>query len=96
MAEGKRKSETSSAVKRRYNQKTYGAVTAYVPKDLAAAFKDKCAVKGISQAQIQKGNRGFFERVNEGKGDGRPSPFFRFLGGGPDNGTEKGRGKKGG
>ena len=24
MAEGKRKSETSSAVKRRYNQKTYG------------------------------------------------------------------------
>ena len=54
MAEGKRKSETSSAVKRRYNQKTYGAVTAYVPKDLAAALKDKCAVKGISQAQIIK------------------------------------------
>lgn len=54
MADGKRKSETSSAVKRRYNQKTYGAVTAYVPKELAAAFKEKCAAEGIPQAQIIK------------------------------------------
>ena len=54
MAEGKRKSETSSAVKRRYNQKTYGAVTAYVPKDIAAAFKEKCVAEGVSQAQIIK------------------------------------------
>ena len=54
MATEKRKSETSSAVKRRYNQKTYGAVTAYVPKDLATAFKAKCAAEGISQAQIIK------------------------------------------
>ena len=54
MTEGKRKRETSSAVKRRYNQKTYVAVTAYVPKDLAAAFKEKCAAEGISQAQIIK------------------------------------------
>ena len=54
MTEGKRKRETSSAVKRRYNQKTYGADTAYVPKDLAAAFKEKCAAEGISQAQIIK------------------------------------------
>lgn len=54
MATEKRKSETSSAVKRRYNQKTYGAVTAYVPKELAAAFKEKCAAEGISQAQIIK------------------------------------------
>ena len=54
MAEGKRKSETSSAVKRRYNQKTYGAVTAYVPKDLAADFKEKCVAEGVSQAQIIK------------------------------------------
>ena len=54
MATGKRKRETSSAVKRRYNQKTYGAVTAYVPKDLATAFKAKCAAEGISQAQIIK------------------------------------------
>ena len=48
MATEKRKTETSSAVKRRYNQKTYGAVTAYVPKDLATAFKAKCAAEGIS------------------------------------------------
>lgn len=54
MAAKKRKTETSSAVKRRYNQKTYGAVTAYVPKELAAAFKEKCAAEGISQAQIIK------------------------------------------
>lgn len=54
MAAEKRKAETSSAVKRRYNQKTYGVVTAYVPKELAAAFKEKCAAEGIPQAQIIK------------------------------------------
>lgn len=54
MAEAKRKTKTSSAVKQRYNQKTYGAVTAYVPKEMAAAFKEKCAAEGIPQAQIIK------------------------------------------
>lgn len=54
MAETKRKTKTSSAVKQRYNQKTYGAVTAYLPKDLAAAFKAKCVAEGIPQAQIIK------------------------------------------
>lgn len=54
MAEAKRKTKTSSAVKQRYNQKTYGAVTAYVPKELAAAFKEKCAAEGIPQAQVIK------------------------------------------
>lgn len=53
MAE-KRKTETSSAVKRRYNQKAYGAVTAYVPKEMAEEFKKKCAAEGIPQAQIIK------------------------------------------
>jgi predicted DNA binding CopG/RHH family protein len=52
MAEEKRKTKTSSAVKQRYNQKTYSAVTAYLPKDLAAAFKEKCATEGIPQAQV--------------------------------------------
>ena len=51
MAEEKRKTKTSSVVKQRYNQKTYGAVTAYVPKEMAAAFKAKCAEEGIPQAQ---------------------------------------------
>lgn len=54
MAEEKRKTKTSSAVKQRYNQKTYGAITAYVPKETAAAFKEKCIVEGIPQAQIIK------------------------------------------
>lgn len=50
----KRKTRTSTAVKARYNKKTYGAITAYVPKELAEAFKKKCAAEGISQAQIIK------------------------------------------
>lgn len=50
----KRKTRTSTAVKARYNKKTYGAITAYVPKELAVAFKEKCAAEGISQAQIIK------------------------------------------
>lgn len=54
MAEGKRKTKTSTAVKRRYNEKTYTMIAANVPKDLAAAFKAKCADEGISQAQIIK------------------------------------------
>ena len=54
MEENKRKTKTSSAVKRRYNQKAYGSVTAYIPKDMAEAFKAKCAAEGISQAQIVK------------------------------------------
>lgn len=54
MAEGKRRTKTSSAVKQRYNQKTYGAVTAYLPKELVADFKEKCAAEGVPQAQIIK------------------------------------------
>ena len=34
--------------------KSYGRIAAYVPKELAAAFKEKCARTGISQAQIIK------------------------------------------
>lgn len=52
MAEAKRKTKTSSAVKQRYNQKTYGAVTAYLPKEIVADFKEKCAAEGVSQAAI--------------------------------------------
>ena len=50
----KRKTRTSAAVKARHNKKTYGAITAYVPKELAAAFKEKCAAEGVPQAQIIK------------------------------------------
>ena len=54
MEETKRKTKTSSAVKQRYNQKAYGAITAYVPKETAEAFKAKCASEGIAQAQVIK------------------------------------------
>ena len=50
----KRKTHTSSEIKRRYNQKTYGAVSVQLPKDLVAHFKEKCKADGISQAQIVK------------------------------------------
>lgn len=54
MENQKRKTKTSSAVKNRYNNKVYDAITARVPKDMAAAFKAKCAAENIPQAQIIK------------------------------------------
>ncbi|MBQ6755965.1 MAG: ribbon-helix-helix protein, CopG family [Oscillospiraceae bacterium] len=54
MSETKRKTTTSTAVKRRYNEKTYTQIVASVPKETAAAFKAKCAAEGIPQAQIVK------------------------------------------
>lgn len=50
----KRKTHTSSEVKRRYNQKAYTQIVANIPKDLAAAFKEKCRETGVSQAQVVK------------------------------------------
>ena len=54
MSETKRKTRTSTAVKRRYNEKTYTVISVSVPKAAAAAFKEKCAAEGIPQAQIIK------------------------------------------
>lgn len=54
MPEAKRKTRTSTEVKRRYNEKTYTLISASVPKETAAAFKTKCAAEGIPQAQIIK------------------------------------------
>ena len=48
----KRKTKTSSAVKNRYNAKVYGQVTIKIHKDTVAAFKAKCAEKGVSQASV--------------------------------------------
>lgn len=50
----KRKTHTSTEVKKRYNQKVYTVISASVPKDLAAAFKEKCVRENISQAQVIK------------------------------------------
>lgn len=50
----KRKTATSTEVKRRYNEKTYAPLYVNLPRDLAAAFKAECAARGISQAQVVK------------------------------------------
>lgn len=50
----KRKTRTSSAVKNRYNSRVYGSIIVRVPKEMAEAFKQKCAETGIPQAQIVK------------------------------------------
>lgn len=53
MSEGiKRKTRTSSAVKRRYNEKTYDRIVLNVKKDTAQAFKDKCNALGIPYSQV--------------------------------------------
>ena len=50
----KRKTNTSSAVKMRYNRKTYEDVRAALPKELARDFKKKCKADGVPQAQVIK------------------------------------------
>lgn len=49
-----RKSRTSTEVKARYNSKVYDVISVRVPKEMAAAFKAKCADTGTAQAQIVK------------------------------------------
>ena len=48
----KRKTTTSTEVKRRYNEKTYTRIVADVPKDKAMRFKAKCEATGTSQRQV--------------------------------------------
>lgn len=50
----KRKTKTSTEVKTRYNKKTYDVISVRIQKEVVAAFKEKCAAEGISQAQIVK------------------------------------------
>ena len=45
-------SKTSSAVKRRYNEKNYKSVQVYLDKDLVDAFKAKCKTEGIPQSSV--------------------------------------------
>lgn len=54
MAEEKRKTHTSSEVKRRYNNKVYSQVAIQAPKELVADFKEACKAAGISQSQVLK------------------------------------------
>ena len=54
MEKEKRKTTTSTTVKNRYNKKVYDSIIVRVPKEMAQAFKEKCAAEGIPQAQIIK------------------------------------------
>lgn len=48
------KTKTSTAVKRRYNEKVYTKIQAQLPKDLVAQFKEACLKRGVSQASVFK------------------------------------------
>lgn len=50
----KRKTHTSTAVKQRYNEKTYEMIAVRIPKDLASRFRERCSQNGDSQASIIK------------------------------------------
>lgn len=50
--EEKRKTKTSSAVKQRYNEKTYDIISYREKKEIVATFKKLCEEKGVSQAQV--------------------------------------------
>lgn len=54
MSEEKRKTNTSSEVKRRYNNKVYSRISAELPKELVADFKETCKERGVSQASVLK------------------------------------------
>ena len=54
MPEEKRKTTTSSAVKRKYNNKMYSQIKVELPKELVAEFKDRCKSNGVSQASVIK------------------------------------------
>lgn len=54
MEEAKRKTKTSTAVKQRYNEKVYDVISVRIPKEAAAAFREKCSAEGVPQAQIIK------------------------------------------
>lgn len=46
------KTKTSTAVKRKYNNKVYSQVKFELPKELVAAFKKACIERGVSQASV--------------------------------------------
>jgi len=50
----KRKTHTSTEVKRRYNDKTYSRVYADLPKELVGKFKAAAQEQGVSVASIFK------------------------------------------
>lgn len=52
--EEKKKTFTSTEVKRRYNEKVYSQISFSAPKDLVEEFRELCKEMGISQASVFK------------------------------------------
>lgn len=52
--EEKRKTFTSTEVKRRYNEKVYSQISFSAPKYLVEEFREICKNLGISQASVFK------------------------------------------
>lgn len=52
--EEKKKTFTSTEVKRRYNEKVYSQISFPAPKDLVEEFREICRNIGISQASVFK------------------------------------------
>lgn len=78
MAE-KRKTKTSSAVKNRYNSRVYGSIIVRVPKEMAEAFKEKCAATGTgASASYQEGNRRILGGIKRSYGGRQDMPPFFF------------------
>ena len=50
----KRKTRTSTAVKRRYNEKTYARIYADLPKELVTTFRQSIQEQGVSAASVIK------------------------------------------
>lgn len=46
------KTKTSTAAKRRYNDKAYSRIQVELPKDTVSAFRAKCTERGLSQAGV--------------------------------------------
>lgn len=54
MEKQKRKTHTSTEVKRRYNEKVYDRISFSAPKELVQQFRQKCENNGVSQASVLK------------------------------------------
>ena len=52
--EEKKKTFTSTEVKRRYNEKVYSQISFSAPKDLVEEFRELCKGMEISQASVFK------------------------------------------
>lgn len=52
--EEKKKTFTSTEVKRSYNEKVYSQISFSAPKDLVEEFRELCKEMGISQASVFK------------------------------------------